>query len=493
MPFYAYLYVTYRLITKVKVICDFNKHHYPLPFITHAYNIIIKPSVINKLLAVMDMSCKTKGQLIQWYKDATKDNNLSEEMLKNEAVEFIGEEIKQVNKQTIARRLKELKKEHENERKRIQRSIQKARNGKGKGWCEPPEEFCCDILDKKMRKDKFATVCIADINEHEMYFLWMNEPFQIRSEVKRKLDKENREIENITENQLNQHVKITKQRSSGPNIYDAEKIVLTKKKDGNIKKTVLKETIAIVTRRKRKHSGTDGELSGEAQRKRAKTADNILNHINENSKENKAKMISKIIDDEGKDFGNRVKLSSKVLKENESLTVSETSSLLTGTRSSEFLWRQARTAFKKTLGYSPLASAKKVEKYRKVNMTVKKEDWRFEKKNLYKYKQGKNKAKPQVTTVLMVKDLYDYIAKLAISESNDLDLSMGELPVCFDADAGGGRFVATFAFLNRKDRSVVLHPFLIYEGSDCRANLEMTLGEFTEAIKEIEGKGVCAH
>ena len=123
-------------------------------------------------------------------------------------------------------------------------------------------------------------------------------------------------------------------------------------------------------------------------------------------------------------------------------------------------------------------------------MTVKKEDWRFEKKNLYKYKQGKNKAKPQVTTVLMVKDLYDYIAKLAISESNDLDLSMGELPVCFDADAGGGRFVATFAFLNRKDRSVVLHPFLIYEGSDCRANLEMTLGEFTEAIKEIEGKGV---
>ena len=126
-------------------------------------------------------------------------------------------------------------------------------------------------------------------------------------------------------------------------------------------------------------------------------------------------------------------------------------------------------------------------------MTVKKEDWRFEKKNLYKYKQGKNKAKPQVTTVLMVKDLYDYIAKLAISESNDLDLSMGELPVCFDADAGGGRFVATFAFLNRKDRSVVLHPFLIYEGSDCRANLEMTLGELTEAIKEIEGKGVYAH
>ena len=193
-------------------------------------------------------------------------------------------------------------------------------------------------------------------------------------------------------------------------------------------------------------------------------------------------MISKIIDDEGQEFGKKVKLSSKVLQENESLTAEQTNSLLTGTRSSEFLWRQARTAFKKTLGYSPLASAKKVEKHRGVNMTIKKEDWRFLKKNLYKYKQGKNKAKPQETTVLMVRDLYNYIAKVAISESNDLDLSMNKLPVCFDADAGGGRFVATFAFLNRRDSSIVLHPFLLYEGSDSRANLEMTLGDFTETF-----------
>ena len=62
--------------------------------------------------------------------------------------------------------------------------------------------------------------------------------------------------------------------------------------------------------------------------------------------------------------------------------------------------------------------------------------------------------------------------------------------MCFDADAGGGRFVATFAFLNRRDSSIVLHPFLLYEGSDSRANLEMTLGDFTETFKEMEGKAV---
>ena len=33
---------------------------------------------------------------------------------------------------------------------------------------------------------------------------------------------------------------------------------------------------------------------------------------------------------------------------------------------------------------------------------------------------------------------------------------MEKLPVCFNADAGGGRFVASFAFLNRTD-SKVLH------------------------------------
>ena len=48
-----------------------------------------------------------------------------------------------------------------------------------------------------------------------------------------------------------------------------------------------------------------------------------------------------------------------------------------------------------------------------------------------------------------------------------------ELPVCFDADAGGGRFLAIFGFLNRIDFDVKLHPFLLYEGSDSRMNMEM--------------------
>jgi hypothetical protein len=185
-----------------------------------------------------------------------------------------------------------------------------------------------------------------------------------------------------------------------------------------------------------------------------------------------------------------VKVASKKIQENESLTVAETNSLQIGTRSSEYLWRQARSAFIKTLGYSPLASAKAVDNYRMKIMVVKKEDWKTLKINLYRNKQGKNKRLPQETTVLIVENLFEYILKVAEGEGEDLDFSVGELPVCFDGDAGGGRFVATFAFLNRKDGSIVLHPILLYEGSDCRANLEMTLGEFTQVVREMEGKTV---
>ena len=65
-------------------------------------------------------------------------------------------------------------------------------------------------------------------------------------------------------------------------------------------------------------------------------------------------------------------MSSKKSQENESLTFAETNSLQMGTRSSEYLWRQTRSAFLKTFGYSPLESAKKVDIYRKKIMVVKK-------------------------------------------------------------------------------------------------------------------------
>ena len=153
-----------------------------------------------------------------------------------------------------------------------------------------------------------------------------------------------------------------RERSSGPNIHDTEKIVLSKNSDGKVRKRLVLETVATITTRTRRKSGSDAKgISNDTRRKRSKTVDNILNHVSENKKENKAKIISTIIDGEGKDFAKLVKISYKKSQENESLTVAETNSLQMGTRSSEYLWRQTRSAFLKTFGYSPLASAKKVD------------------------------------------------------------------------------------------------------------------------------------
>ena len=54
----------------------------------------------------------------------------------------------------------------------------------------------------------------------------------------------------------------------------------------------------------------------------------------------------------------------------------------------------------------------------------------------------------------------------------------------------GGVFLAIFGFLNRTDFDVKLHPFLLYEGSDSRMNMEMTLGKYSEEIAKLEGKQV---
>ena len=161
--------------------------------------------------------------------------------------------------------------------------------------------------------------------------------------------------------------------------------------------------------------------------------------------------------------------------------------MMTNSGSTDYSWRVNRTVFLNTLGYSPISSQKEVEKVRKRIMAVNKEDWAFLKMNKHQNKQGKSKDIPKETTVLLVKDLTKYITKLAESESAALDVQSGELPVCFDADAGGGRFLAVFTFLNREDGEVKLHPFILFKGSDSRKILELTFGRFTEDIRNLEG------
>ena len=73
----------------------------------------------------------------------------------------------------------------------------------------------------------------------------------------------------------------------------------------------------------------------------------------------RAKAVSDIlIDREGANFGQNVFQNSKVLKEMNQLDREDTVGLMTGTRSSEYLWRKSGTAFNKKLGFSPISKGK---------------------------------------------------------------------------------------------------------------------------------------
>ena len=112
-----------------------------------------------------------------------------------------------------------------------------------------------------------------------------------------------------------------------------------------------------------------------------------------------------------------------------------------------------------------LASRKKVKKIRRTELPFGKEAWNFQKLMLYRNKQGKNKRTQRKTHVAIVKDLKSYIQTHALNEKDDLMMDDDILPVVIDGDAGGGRFVAEFTFLNRKDKSLKLHPFLMFQGT----------------------------
>ena len=81
-----------------------------------------------------------------------------------------------------------------------------------------------------------------------------------------------------------------------------------------------------------------------------------------------------------------------------------------------------------------------------------------------------------------MKDLKGYIQTHAICEKDELS-DDDILPVVIDGDAGGGRFVAKLAFLNRKDKSLKLHLFLLFEGTDNRENMQKTLGQLTRGSR----------
>ena len=300
------------------------------------------------------------------------------------------------------------------------------------------------------------------------------------------------------ENSCSETFRITRTRSSGPNILETERSVFTVQDDGTKKKTVIKDIFAkVTTRNTKKQKQEDKEnsnpkkmkLSNEGMVKQARNIGNILNHVTAHDKESQAMLIAKMVDKNGPDFAKTVTENSKEIQEGLKLTTEETASITAGLGLPDRAAKKFRTGMNKSKGWNVLASHNKVQALRRTKLPFQKEAWDFQKHMLYKNKQGNNKKTQKETHVAIVKDLKSYIQTHATIEKDEL-FDDTYLPVVIDGDAGGGRFVAEFTFLNRKDKSLKLHPFLLYEGTDNRENLQKTLGQLTQQIRSLEGEKI---
>ena len=341
-----------------------------------------------------------------------------------------------------------------------------------------------DYVKKCWSMEAFERVTLC-----EEYDTWLKTENNIETdrlmEERKELEKGNKILRERNQNLANSQDTFVKVSQKG-NIFETRREIFTQNKDGKLKKSVLTEQFANIT--KRKNNDTEN-IDPKKQRpnQQSKGLSDILDHMSAGNEIMKTKILAGVIDAQGQNIATNVAKESKELKLASKLTKESTAAIIAGANMSDYQVKQLRTACNKELGSNPFASARQVTQARNEALIVDRKDWEITYHDLYRNKVCKNADKKR-----NVKHLKSYIEKVAVAEKNKLaNLNDGDdLHVCWDGDGGGGRFVAEFTFLNNTDRKITLHPFLIFEGTDVRANLEVTLGRLTKQIKELEGASI---
>ena len=403
--------------------------------------------------------------------------------------------------------------EHKQLKQGIHTQLMKACGGTGSHFDIPPTDF----LPHSMTVGDKCTQCNArfnsdaTLNEHiknshkdhvkrayskEALEMVLKDPKYV-DWLNKTLVTEGRKAIAISQIQESNKLLVEKLNSQNKNRYtlvkdnngvsEMKKDHITTKEDGTIKISVITEQFINVTSRKRAVSNEETANTNTEKHKSMKVR-NIVKHVAGENSEKQARIVAKYLDGEGPTFAAAVSKQSKHLNEQKKFTAEETAAI-TGLVPDSTMDKM-RTAHNNKFGSTPFASRHKVEKVRKEILIVSRDDWEASEHDLYIHKQGNSVNEKKKTTVFTVRNMKTYIEKHAESEKDNLKhlKDMEEIMVCYDGDGGGGRFVCEFAFLNNIDRKVKLHPILIYEGTDTRPNLEVTLGKLTPQIKKLEGE-----
>ena len=221
-----------------------------------------------------------------WYEDCLLNGKVSEEKIKQESIKFFQLTTKESakSKQLFKKDIQEFVSKHVNMQKCLTREYLGAHGGHGKHQENPPEEFERDIDDEKKRRLAFLKFGREGMKSSQKYKAWLEQDCQLFVKTNELSEKDvDKEVE-INPKEKTNEIHLTRERSSGKNIFDAEKIIISKQQDGTMNKSVIKETYGRITLRKRHQDNENDQaspLTGAGELKRAKAVDNILNHTSE--------------------------------------------------------------------------------------------------------------------------------------------------------------------------------------------------------------------
>ena len=214
-------------------------------------------------------------------------------------------------------------------------------------------------------KKAFSKEVMSRVESHIKYLDWLKKDHIVKIMTSNHKDMNKEELKEKTKNHDDHCFQVTKDRTSGCDIIETKRTIIVPQRNGTEKKTVVKYQLANITTRTRDTENDDKNELGkrkhsEAERKQAKKITGILDHISGKDENTQASLISKVIDQKGQNFADKVTRHSKELQEVGKFSPEETAAVASGANMPDNMLTKLRTASNKRFGHNPFASHKKV-------------------------------------------------------------------------------------------------------------------------------------
>ena len=169
-------------------------------------------------------------ETLSWFKDNLKNGKASKDMFKTEALSFfnLSPEMGAKDKRSFKRKIEHFADMHQSLLRKWLREFLAENGGLGKNHDNPPSDFGLEIEND--RKRAFLKFGRDGVKSWWKYQDWLEEECALfRESVKNSKGKKPVEDKEDHDEESNNQIRLLRERSSGKNIWDAEKITFSKK------------------------------------------------------------------------------------------------------------------------------------------------------------------------------------------------------------------------------------------------------------------------